>query len=148
MRRPSPALLLLPLALSLAGCGNLERISRVGRAPEMSPVANPTADPAWRPVSMPMPAPQEEPPPPPPPEQEDEGLNRTQELLIGGAGLVLLFGIGWAIVRDARSAAPVDNEHPLEDPDRPKGSRTPPQKRVKQGRAKAKAARQARKKNR
>lgn len=93
-------------------------------------------------------APPEEPAPAPPPEQEDEGLNRTQELLIGGAGLVLLFGIGWAIVRDARSAAPVDNEHPLEDPDRPKGSRTPPQKRVKQGRAKAKAARQARKKNR
>ena len=62
MRRPpSPALLLLPLALSLAGCGNLERVSRVGRAPEMSPVANPTADPAWRPVSMPMPAPQDAP---------------------------------------------------------------------------------------
>ena len=94
------------------------------------------------------PAPQEEPPPAPAPEQEDEGLNRTQELLIGGAGLVLLFGIGWAIVRDARSAAPVDDEHPLADPDRPKGSRKPPKQRVKQGRAKAKAARQARKKNR
>ena len=59
--RPYPALLLLPLALPLAGCGNLERISRVGRAPEMSPVASPTADPAWRPVSMPMPAPQDAP---------------------------------------------------------------------------------------
>ena len=94
------------------------------------------------------PAPQEEPPPPPPPTEEDEGLNRTQELLIGGAGLVLLFGIGWAIVRDARSAAPVDAEHPLDDSDRPKGSRKPPSRRVKQGRAKAKAARQARKKNR
>ena len=60
-RRAVPALVLLPLAASLAGCGNLERISRVGRAPEMSPVANPTADPAWRPVSMPMPAPHEAP---------------------------------------------------------------------------------------
>lgn len=94
------------------------------------------------------PAPQQEPAPPPPPDQEDDGLNRTQELLIGGAGLVLLFGIGWAIVRDARSAAPVDAEHPMEDPDRPKGSRKPPSQRVKQGRAKAKAARRARKKNR
>lgn len=93
-------------------------------------------------------APQPEPTPAPPPEDEDEGLNRTQELLIGGAGLVLLFGIGWAIVRDARSAAPVDSEHPLADGDRPKGSRKPPARRVKQGRAKAKAARQARKKNR
>jgi hypothetical protein len=92
-------------------------------------------------------APPEEPAPAAPPE-EDEGLNRTQELLIGGAGLVLLFGIGWAIVRDARSAAPVDNEHPLEDPDRPKGSRKPPSQRVKQNRSKAKAARRARKKNR
>jgi flagellar L-ring protein FlgH len=60
-RRFSPALTLLPLALSLAGCGNLERISRIGRAPDMSPVASPTADPSWRPVSMPMPAPQEAP---------------------------------------------------------------------------------------
>jgi hypothetical protein len=93
-------------------------------------------------------APPQAPAPAPAPEQQDEGLNRTQELLIGGAGLVLLFGIGWAIVRDARSAAPVDDEHPLEDPDRPKGSRKPSAKRVKQGRAKAKAARQARKKNR
>jgi hypothetical protein len=93
-------------------------------------------------------APPEEPPPPPPPNQQDEGLNRTQELLIGGAGLLLLFGIGWAIVRDARSAAPVDPAHPGEDPDRPKGSRSPPARRVKRGRAKAKAARRARKKNR
>jgi flagellar L-ring protein FlgH len=62
MRRfPPPALLALPLALSLAGCGNLERISRIGRAPEMSPVSSPTSDPAWRPVSMPMPAPQDAP---------------------------------------------------------------------------------------
>jgi hypothetical protein len=94
------------------------------------------------------PAPQPEPAPAPAPQEEDEGLNRTQELLIGAAGLVLLFGIGWAIVRDARSAAPVDREHPMEDGDRPKGSRKPPARRVRQGRAKAKAARQARKKNR
>ncbi len=58
--RLAPALL-LPLALCLPGCGNLERLSRVGRAPEMSPVASPTADPAWRPVSMPMPAAQDPP---------------------------------------------------------------------------------------
>ena len=60
-RFPSPAFLLLPLALSLPGCGNVERLSRVGRVPEMSPVSNPAADPAWRPVSMPMPAPQDPP---------------------------------------------------------------------------------------
>ena len=53
------AILLLPLAL--AACGQAERLSRIGRAPEMSPLTNPTADPRWRPVSMPMPAPQEVP---------------------------------------------------------------------------------------
>jgi flagellar L-ring protein precursor FlgH len=53
-------LLLLAAAL-LTGCGTLERLSRVGRAPEMSQVTDPTADPAWRPVSMPMPAAQEPP---------------------------------------------------------------------------------------
>jgi len=51
-------LLLLPL---LAGCGAAERLSRIGRAPDMSPVTSPTADPAWRPVSMPMPNPQDAP---------------------------------------------------------------------------------------
>jgi flagellar L-ring protein FlgH len=52
-------LLLLPLVLS--GCGSMERLSRVGRAPEMSAVTDPTAAPEWRPVSMPMPAPQDAP---------------------------------------------------------------------------------------
>lgn len=63
MRRPSPAPLplLLPFALALSGCGNLERLSRVGRPPEMSRVESPTADSAWRPVSMPMPGPQDAP---------------------------------------------------------------------------------------
>jgi hypothetical protein len=94
-------------------------------------------------------APPEEPEPQPISQEDDDGgLNRTQELLIGAAGIVLLFGIGWAIVRDARSNAPVDADHPLDEQDRPKGSRKPPQQRVKQNRSKAKAARQARKRNR
>jgi hypothetical protein len=92
--------------------------------------------------------PPEEPPAAPAPQEEDQGLNRTQELMIGGAGLVLLFGIGWAIVRDARTSAPVDRDHPLEEGERRKGSRTPAARRVQQGRAKAKAARKARRKNR
>jgi flagellar L-ring protein precursor FlgH len=47
-------LLLLPLLL--AGC---ERLSEVGRPPALAAIESPTADPQWRPVSMPMPAPQE-----------------------------------------------------------------------------------------
>jgi flagellar L-ring protein precursor FlgH len=51
-------LILIPL-LALAACGQAERLSRVGRPPPLSPITNPTADPAWRPVSMPTPGPQE-----------------------------------------------------------------------------------------
>lgn len=93
-------------------------------------------------------APPEQPAPAPVAQDDDDGLNGTQELLIGLAGLVLLVGIGWAIVRDARSAAPVDADHPVDEADRPRGSVRPPQQRVKANRAKAKAAKRARKRNR
>ena len=63
MRGMQPLARTLPLALLalLGGCGQFERLSRVGRAPELSAVQDPTADPAWRPVAMPMPAPQDPP---------------------------------------------------------------------------------------
>ena len=78
----------------------------------------------------------------------DEGLSRTQQLLIGVAGFVLLVGIGLAIVRDARQAAPAGEHDSLETGESAKGSRRPKRKRVAQGRARAKRAKQARRKNR
>jgi flagellar L-ring protein precursor FlgH len=54
-------LVLLAVALSLVGCGTLDRLSEVGRDPKMTPTADPTKDPKWRPVSMPMPASQSSP---------------------------------------------------------------------------------------
>lgn len=51
------AVLILAAAL-LGGC---ERLSEVGRAPVLAPMDSPTAEPRWRQVSMPMPAPQEPP---------------------------------------------------------------------------------------
>lgn len=42
--------------LLLSGCGTLSRLSEVGRNPAMTATSDPTKDPAWRPVSMPMPA--------------------------------------------------------------------------------------------
>ena len=48
-----PGLLLLVAALS--GCATLTRLSEVGRPPPMTPPADPTAAPHYRPVSMPMP---------------------------------------------------------------------------------------------
>jgi flagellar L-ring protein precursor FlgH len=58
MKGPRIALLvLLPGLLPglLGGCGSLQRLSEVGRPPVMTPSSDPTKEPAWRPVSMPMP---------------------------------------------------------------------------------------------
>jgi flagellar L-ring protein precursor FlgH len=38
----------------LPGC-NLQRLSEVGRPPSLTPITDPTRDPDWRPISMPMP---------------------------------------------------------------------------------------------
>jgi flagellar L-ring protein precursor FlgH len=57
--RPFPLLL---LAAALSACSAAERLSRLGDAPEMAGITNPTADPRWRPVTMPMPHPQDPPP--------------------------------------------------------------------------------------
>ena len=50
--------MLLPLLapMLLGACGTLSRLSDIGRPPEMSSITDPTRDPAWRPVTMPMPA--------------------------------------------------------------------------------------------
>lgn len=46
-------------AAALGGCGNtVTRISEVGDGPKLTQISNPTARPDYRPVSMPMPAPQ------------------------------------------------------------------------------------------
>ncbi len=50
------------LALWLPSCGVLSKLSDVGHPPEMSKVTDPTTDPSWHPLSMPMPAPEVTPP--------------------------------------------------------------------------------------
>ncbi|WP_119301937.1 flagellar basal body L-ring protein FlgH [Dongia deserti] len=46
------------LSLTVIGCGNtLERISRVGDRPPLSPIENPNASELYQPVSLPMPDP-------------------------------------------------------------------------------------------
>ncbi|WP_298724593.1 flagellar basal body L-ring protein FlgH [uncultured Ferrovibrio sp.] len=46
------------LALSLGACGNLSRLGDIGQPPQMSKIDNPTEMRDYRPVSMPMPAPE------------------------------------------------------------------------------------------
>jgi flagellar L-ring protein precursor FlgH len=53
-RRPAAALLSLAL---LGGCTNtIERLTQVGKPPELTPIGNPTTQASYRPVSLPMPA--------------------------------------------------------------------------------------------
>jgi len=53
MRR-ALALLLLPALLG--GCGMMTRLGEIGSPPKMTPSADPTKDPGYRPLTMPMPA--------------------------------------------------------------------------------------------
>lgn len=46
------------VAATLSACGAAERLENIGKAPEMSPITNPTQRTDYRRVSMPMPTPQ------------------------------------------------------------------------------------------
>jgi hypothetical protein len=74
------------------------------------------------------------------------GLQGWQELLIFFAGGVLLLGIGWAIVADARQAAPADDTAGIADAKT--RSEADHKRRKQQARAASKRARAARKRNR
>jgi len=41
--------------LAITGCGTLQRVSELGKPPEMSKTRDPTKDPGYRPITMPMP---------------------------------------------------------------------------------------------
>ncbi|MFM7420524.1 MAG: flagellar basal body L-ring protein FlgH [Alphaproteobacteria bacterium] len=53
--------ILLLAAVSLSACSTAERLSRLGQGPELAGIENPTSDPRWRPVTMPMPNPSDPP---------------------------------------------------------------------------------------
>jgi flagellar L-ring protein FlgH len=48
---------LAAMGLSLSACGSLDRLSNVGKAPALSAIENPIAQPGYKPVQMPMPVP-------------------------------------------------------------------------------------------
>jgi hypothetical protein len=72
---------------------------------------------------------------------EDQGLSGLAKAAIVAFGALLLAGIAWLIMRDARARAPVP-----ETEAGPKGTRSP--QRHARARAKAKRAKQQRKRNR
>jgi flagellar L-ring protein FlgH len=64
MIRPASTLRLIAaagIAVSLAACGNLDRLAEIGQPPKMSKIDNPTEQRDYRPVSLPMPAPEVQP---------------------------------------------------------------------------------------
>ena len=46
----------IALLLLVTGCGNVTRLTEVGRPPSLSPMSDPTREPGYRPLTMPMPA--------------------------------------------------------------------------------------------
>lgn len=56
-RRLLPLAALVAVGTALGGCNTLTRLSQVGEEPPLTSIQNPTALPAYQPVSMPMPAP-------------------------------------------------------------------------------------------
>src|SRR5476649_2689644 len=51
------AALLMTAALA-SGCSSLDRLSQIGEKPKLSEIENPTAQPGYKPVQMPMPKPE------------------------------------------------------------------------------------------
>lgn len=49
---------IVTLALTLSACGTADRLANVGKAPSLSAIDDPTAQPGYKPVSLPMPHPE------------------------------------------------------------------------------------------
>ena len=49
---------LLMTAALASGCSSLDRLSQIGEKPKLSAIENPTAQPGYKPVQMPMPKPE------------------------------------------------------------------------------------------
>jgi len=56
LRRIAISALLLT-ASALGGCSSIDRLSQIGEQPKLSAIDNPTTQPGYKPVQMPMPKP-------------------------------------------------------------------------------------------
>src|SRR5258708_13894090 len=50
---------LLALAAAGSGCSSIDRLSQIGEKPKLTEIENPTAQPGYKPVQMPMPKPEQ-----------------------------------------------------------------------------------------
>ncbi len=58
MKNQTRLTLALMACTALSGCAAGDRLSKIGKPPEMTAIANPMTQPGYEPVSLPMPAPQ------------------------------------------------------------------------------------------
>lgn len=58
IRRPLAVFAALAMASLAGGCGAIDRFAAIGQPPVLNAISNPTAQPGYKPVQMPMPAPQ------------------------------------------------------------------------------------------
>ncbi len=52
------AVALLSVFSAASGCSAIDRLSQIGETPKLNPIENPTTQPGYKPVSMPMPKPE------------------------------------------------------------------------------------------
>jgi len=50
---------LLAVALAASGCSSIDRLSQIGEKPKLTEIENPTTQPGYKPVQMPMPKPEQ-----------------------------------------------------------------------------------------
>ena len=58
LRRVALSGLLLATSALASGCSSIDRLSQIGEQPKMSAIDNPTTQPGYKPVQMPMPKPE------------------------------------------------------------------------------------------
>src|SRR4051794_17153861 len=58
LRRIAISALLLATCALASGCSSIDRLSQIGEQPKMSAIDNPTTQPGYKPVQMPMPKPE------------------------------------------------------------------------------------------
>ncbi len=59
LARLATPMIALIACTALTACGASDRLSKIGKAPEMTQIVNPVTQPGYQPVSMPMPAPKD-----------------------------------------------------------------------------------------
>src|SRR6478672_3575672 len=58
LRRVAISGLLLAVCALASGCSSIDRLSQIGETPKLTAIENPTAQPGYKPVQMPMPKPE------------------------------------------------------------------------------------------